>query len=106
MAELAVLDELHGADAEAGAENAVERGGRAAALQVAQHHGARLAIGPHRDLVCDLRADAAQPGFPLGIGMQGGEVLAPSARAPSATTISVESAPPPMRLSTNAASRS
>ena len=68
LAEFACGNQLHGVDAETGAEDAVERGRGAAALEVAEDAGARLFFGPVRDFVGDDRADAAEFEFTLGGG--------------------------------------
>ena len=54
------LDSLH---AEAGAENSIECGGRAAALQMPEHTGARLFASALGDLPCYDIADAAKTEF-------------------------------------------
>src|ERR1700737_1186858 len=54
------MDSLH---AEAGAENSIERGGRAAALQMPEHTGARLFASALSDLPRYDIADAAKTEF-------------------------------------------
>src|SRR5436309_12690534 len=58
VAEAALAHEVQGADAEAGADDAVERGGGAAALDVAQHRDPRLDPEALGDLLRDPEADA------------------------------------------------
>ncbi len=49
------------ADAEASREDPVVRRGRAASLDVAEHHGARLVAGALLDLLLEQMANAAEP---------------------------------------------
>ena len=70
------LDQVNRADAEAGAEVAVLRGGRAAALQVTEHRGAGFALGALGDLGRDLRADAAEADFALVAAVDHGHAAA------------------------------
>src|SRR5471032_3163968 len=63
LAEFVFLEELYGHDAEARTEDSVKRGGRAAALQMTEHAGARFLAGARGDLVGDHLAHAAEPRF-------------------------------------------
>src|SRR5215204_3058190 len=60
VAEAACGDELASGDAEARAEDAVERGRCAAALEMAEDAGARFLARPPRDFGSDDFADAAE----------------------------------------------
>ena len=60
-AERAVADRADRVHAEPGGQNPVERGRRAAALDVAEHRAARLLAGPLLDLLGQQLADTAQP---------------------------------------------
>src|SRR5581483_11212785 len=60
-AELAFVHHVNGADAVARGQHAVEGAGRAAALDVPQHHGAALESGAALQLPGQHNADAAQP---------------------------------------------
>ena len=57
-------DEIDGGDAEARAENAVESGGGAAALDVAEDGDARVVAGSLLDLAGENLPDAADAGTP------------------------------------------
>src|ERR1700732_854096 len=61
--EMSFVGQLNGLHAEAGAENSIERGGRAAALQMPEHTGARLFASALGDLPRHDIADAAKTEF-------------------------------------------
>src|SRR5687768_17379377 len=61
VAELAVRDQPHGPDPEAGRQEAVEGGRRAAALEVAENHTPALSAGPVLQLVRYSLTDPTQP---------------------------------------------
>src|SRR5690606_25971002 len=65
--ELAILDAADGGRAEAERDQAIVSGGRAAALEVAQHERARLATGPLGDLRRHPLGDTAVPGLRTGL---------------------------------------
>src|SRR5581483_9181022 len=60
VAEFPLADHLDGVDAKPRAEDAVERGGCAAALQMAEHAGARFLAGARGNFACDDFADATE----------------------------------------------
>ena len=70
-AEVAVGDGVDRLQAEAGGEPAVERRGRAAALDVAEHDGARLLAGALLDLAGEPVADAAEADVAEGVLLAG-----------------------------------
>src|SRR5207249_8286915 len=60
-----VGNELHGAGAESGAQQTVERGRPATALQMAEHTNARFFASPFLDFPGDHRANPAEPGLAI-----------------------------------------
>src|SRR5581483_8348914 len=72
LAEIAFVDALRRADAQACAENPVEHRGRAATLDMAEGGGARLEAGAPLDLFGDVLADVAlaQNGMPERIQLR------------------------------------
>ena len=58
-AELFFLDQLHCFDAKPRAENAIERGGRSASLEMAQDGAPRFLGRSRRDFSCDYESDSA-----------------------------------------------
>src|SRR5215467_794245 len=64
LAELAMVDHVNGAEAVAGGEYAIERGGRAPALHVTKNYGTGFKAGAVLDLLRQGIADSAQAGMP------------------------------------------
>ena len=69
-AELFFLAEFHGHHAETHAEDAVERGGRSAALEVAEGGGTGFLASEFMEALGDALADAAEPDFAAAISVQ------------------------------------
>ena len=79
---------VHRGEPEAGGQHAVERGRRAAALDVAEHGGARLEAGALLDLALEPLPDPAEPRV-AELVLAGGHQspsCPPAGTAPSATT--------------------
>ena len=84
-AELSFVDQLHRLDAEARAEDPVERGRRAAALEMPKDRAARFLSGARGDLARDYAADAAVFDLRLrrcGASRPGHRAVAPLRRRP------------------------
>ena len=65
--EVAFVDGVDRVQPEPGGEPAVEGGRRAAALDVAEHRGARLVAGALLDLLGEPLADAGEPDVAEGV---------------------------------------
>src|SRR5262245_53233196 len=63
--ETLMVYQSHRMRAELRGQHAIERGGRSASLQMAQHDASALAVQPRFDLGGDEWPDAAQPGLTL-----------------------------------------
>ena len=74
LAEFAFLGEFHGHDAEAHAEDPVDRGGRAAALEVAERAGAGFLAGGFLEFRGDPLADAAEADFAAAVRVDGDDL--------------------------------
>ena len=87
LSEVAVVDGVDRSQAEARGEHAIERGWRAAALDVTEHGGAGLKAGASLDLTLELVSDATEPRVTESFSAPAVTVNVPSfGIAPSATT--------------------